>query len=70
VGDVDIIVPRDADVRVDIDSGIGSVEVFDQGGRSDGFFEGTGSGSWVGDDDAEIVLTVNAGIGDVEVSRA
>ena len=70
VGDVDIIVPRDADVRVAIDSGIGSVELFDEEGRSDGFFEGTGSGSWVGDDDPEIVLTVNAGIGDVEVSRA
>jgi phage shock protein PspC (stress-responsive transcriptional regulator) len=69
VGDVDIIVPRDADVRVDIDSGIGSVEVFDEDGRSDGFFEGSGAGSWVGDDEAEIVLTVNAGIGDVEVSR-
>jgi phage shock protein PspC (stress-responsive transcriptional regulator) len=70
VGDVDIIVPRDADVRVNIDSGIGSVEVFDQKGRSDGLFEGSGPGSWVGDDDPEIVLTVNAGIGDVEVSRA
>ena len=70
VGDVDIIVPRDADVRVDIDSGIGSVEVFGEEGRSDGLFEGAGSGSWVGDDDAEFVLTVNAGIGDVEVSRA
>ncbi len=70
VGDVDNIVPRDADVRVNIDSGIGSVDVFDQGGRSDGFFEGEGSGSWVGDDEEEIVLTVNAGIGDVEVSRA
>jgi phage shock protein PspC (stress-responsive transcriptional regulator) len=70
VGDVDIVVPRDADVSVNIDSGIGSVEVFDQGGRSDGFFEGEGSGSWVGDDEPEIVLTVNAGIGDVEVSRA
>ena len=70
VGDVTVLVPEDADVRVTIDSGIGSVDVFDQGGRSDGFFEGTGSGAWVGDDEAEIVLTVNAGIGDVEVSRA
>jgi predicted membrane protein len=70
VGDVTIIVPRDADVRVDIDSGIGSVEVFDEDGRSDGFFEGEGSGAWVGDDEPEIVLSVNAGIGDVEVDRA
>ena len=70
VGDVTIIVPRDADVRVNIDSGIGSVEVFDEEGRSDGFFEGQGSGSWVGDGEPEIVLSVNAGIGDVEVYRA
>jgi phage shock protein PspC (stress-responsive transcriptional regulator) len=69
VGDVTILVPRDADVRVNIDSGIGSVEVFDQEGRSDGYFEGEGSGSWVSDDDPEIILSVNAGIGDVEVSR-
>jgi phage shock protein PspC (stress-responsive transcriptional regulator) len=70
VGDVTILVPRDADVRVDIDSGIGSVEVFDQEGRSDGFFEGEGPGSWVDDGEPEIVLSVNAGIGDVEVDHA
>ncbi len=69
VGDVTVIVPRDADVRVNIDSGIGSVDVFDEGNQGQGFYEGEGSGSWVGDDEAEIVLTVNAGIGDVEVSR-
>jgi phage shock protein PspC (stress-responsive transcriptional regulator) len=69
IGAVTILVPRDADVRVNIDSGIGSVDVFGEGGRSDGYFAGSGSGSWVGDDEAEIVLTVNAGIGDVEVSR-
>jgi phage shock protein PspC (stress-responsive transcriptional regulator) len=70
VGDVTILVPPDADVRVNIDSGIGGVDVFGQAGRSDGLFEGTGPGSWVGDARPEIVLTVNAGIGDVEVSRA
>jgi hypothetical protein len=70
VGDVTILVPRDADVRVNIDSGIGSVEVFGEEGRSDGFFEGEGLGSWVGDGEPEIVIDVNAGIGDVEVDRA
>lgn len=70
LGDVTIIVPRDADVGVTVDSGIGSVEVFGQEGRSDGFFEGRGSGSWVGDDEPEIVLSVNAGIGSVAVDRA
>jgi hypothetical protein len=70
VGDVTIIVPDDADVRVSIDSGIGSVDVFGEPGRSDGFFAGDGSGSWVGDGEPEIEISVNAGIGDVEVSRA
>ena len=44
VGDVTVLVPRDADVRVNIDSGIGSVDVFDAGNQSQGFFEGEGSG--------------------------
>jgi hypothetical protein len=70
VGDVRVVVPEDADVRVSIDSGIGSVDVFDEPGRADGYFAGDGPGDWVGDGEAEIVLTVNAGIGDVEVSRA
>lgn len=68
IGDVDIVLPRDADVRVSVDSGLGSVDVFDEGNRT-GFFAGSGSGSWVGDDEPEIELFVNAGIGDVEVSR-
>jgi phage shock protein PspC (stress-responsive transcriptional regulator) len=69
VGDLTIDVPADADVRVDVESGIGSVELFGQDGRADGFFAGSGAGSWVGDRRPEIVLSVNAGIGDVEVHR-
>ncbi|HEX2072516.1 MAG TPA: PspC domain-containing protein [Geodermatophilus sp.] len=68
VGDVEVLVPRSADVRIDVDSGIGQVEVF--GEDSDGgFYPGTGSAAWTGDGDPEIVLTIDAGIGDVEVSR-
>jgi phage shock protein PspC (stress-responsive transcriptional regulator) len=69
VGDVDVLVPRDADVRVDVESGIGEVTLFGDRGLQQGEFSGSGAGSWVGDDRAEIVLTVNSGIGDVEVSR-
>ncbi len=36
----------------------------------DGLYDGLGSASWTGDDEPEIVLTIDAGIGDVEVSRA
>jgi phage shock protein PspC (stress-responsive transcriptional regulator) len=68
VGNVDVVVPRDADVRVSVDSGMGRVEVLD-GDSDGGFFPGSGPGSWVGDDEAEIEISIDAGIGDVEVSR-
>jgi phage shock protein PspC (stress-responsive transcriptional regulator) len=69
VGDVEVLVPRSADVRVEVDSGLGDVEVL--GEDSDGgYYRGLGSASWTGDDEPEIALTINAGIGDVEVSRA
>jgi hypothetical protein len=69
IGDVDVLVPRDADVRVEVQSGIGTVSVLEDGVSDGGFFPGEGSGSWVDDGDAELVLTVHAGVGDVEVSR-
>ena len=70
VGDVQILVPRSADVRVDVNSGIGSVRLFDQDDRSGGLFPGSGSADWTDDGRAELELTIDAGIGDVEVSRA
>jgi phage shock protein PspC (stress-responsive transcriptional regulator) len=69
VGDVDVLIPDSADVRVQVSSGIGGVDVFGDG-VADGYHAGTGSAPWTGDGDAEIVLTINAGIGDVEVDRA
>ena len=69
VGDVDITVPRDADVRLSIENGLGDIDAFDQGSVDRGFFAGTGSGSWVDDGRAEITLVVHSGLGDVEVSR-
>lgn len=69
VGDVDIVVPRDADVRVRVDTGIGDVTLFGVDGLTEGDFPGIGAGAWVGDDRPEIILTINSGIGDVEVSR-
>jgi phage shock protein PspC (stress-responsive transcriptional regulator) len=68
IGDVDVIVPRSADVQVDVDNGLGDAEVF--GRPSDGgFHPGTGGAAWTDDDDAEFRLTIESGIGDVEVSR-
>jgi phage shock protein PspC (stress-responsive transcriptional regulator) len=69
VGDVDITVPRDADVRLSIESGLGSIDAFDQGSVERGFFPGSGSGSWVDDGRAELNIVVHSGVGDVEVSR-
>jgi phage shock protein PspC (stress-responsive transcriptional regulator) len=69
VGDVEVILPRSADVQLAIERGLGDVEVFDRGSDTAGFFPGTGSQSWTDDGKAEFVLTINAGVGDVEVSR-
>jgi phage shock protein PspC (stress-responsive transcriptional regulator) len=69
LGDVLVVVPQDADVRLTIDSGVGNIDVFDQGSVDRGFFAGTGTGSWVNDDKAEFVIAVHNGAGDVEVSR-
>ena len=68
VGDVEVLVPRSADVQVDVQNGMGEVDVLDVDSDG-GFSRGTGS-AWSGDDDPEIVLTIEAGMGNVEVDRA
>lgn len=69
VGDLDVVLPRDADVRLELDNGVGSTQVLDGGSSDGGYFPGTGSGSWVDDGEPELVLTVDHGVGDTEVSR-
>jgi phage shock protein PspC (stress-responsive transcriptional regulator) len=69
IGDVDVIVPRSADVRVEVENGLGTVDLFGTGTSGDSFFPGRGSAEWSDDGRAEIVLQINAGLGDVEVSR-
>jgi phage shock protein PspC (stress-responsive transcriptional regulator) len=69
VGDLEVLAPESADVQVWIDHGLGDVTVFGDRGAADGVFSGTGPASWTGDDRPEIILTVNSGMGDVEVSR-
>ena len=68
LGDVDVLVPRSADVRVDVHSGLGEVDVLDL--ASDGGLSLGSGAAWSGDGEPDIVLTINAGIGDVEVDRA
>jgi phage shock protein PspC (stress-responsive transcriptional regulator) len=69
LGDVQVRVPRDADVRLTVMSGIGSIDAFGHGSLDSGFFPGSGTGSWVGDNKPEFVIAVHNGAGDVEVSR-
>ena len=69
LGDLTIVVPRNADVRLSVDSGMGSVDLLGQGSLDSGFFPGYGSGSWVDDDTPEFDIVVHNGVGDVEVSR-
>jgi phage shock protein PspC (stress-responsive transcriptional regulator) len=69
VGDLKVVLPRSADVQLLVEQGIGDLRVFDRGAAADGFFPGTGSQPWTDDGEPEIVLTINSGLGDVEVSR-
>jgi phage shock protein PspC (stress-responsive transcriptional regulator) len=69
LGDLQVVVPASADVRLTVDHGLGDLQVFDRGSAAQGFFPGTGSASWTGDDQPEFVLTIDNGLGDVEVSR-
>lgn len=70
IGDVDVIVPRSADVRIEVENGLGTVDLFGTGNTGDSYFPGRGGAEWSDDGRAEIVLQINAGLGDVEVSRA
>ncbi len=69
VGDLDIVLPREADVQLSLDTGVGEDQVFDGGSSEGGYFPGSGSGPGVDDDEPEFVLTVDHGVGDTEVSR-
>jgi len=70
LGDLEVLLPRTADVQMSVDVGLGSIDALGEDGRQgQGFYPGDGAGSWVDDGEAEIDLTVNSGLGDVEVSR-
>lgn len=69
LGDLKVIVPRSADVQLVVEQGVGDLDVFGRGATADGFFPGIGARPWTDDGKAEFVLTINSGLGDVEVSR-
>jgi phage shock protein PspC (stress-responsive transcriptional regulator) len=69
VGDLDLVLPREADVQLALDTGVGDTQVFGEGSSDGGYFPGRGAGPGVDDGEAEFVLTVDHGVGDTEVSR-
>ncbi|MGY1807163.1 PspC domain-containing protein [Blastococcus sp. SYSU D00669] len=69
VGDLDVLVPYSADVVLRVDQGIGDVQVFDGEGGLDSLDPGRGA-AWSDDGRAEFVITIESGVGDVEVQRA
>jgi phage shock protein PspC (stress-responsive transcriptional regulator) len=69
VGNLHVLVPSSADVQITVDNGMGNVDVLGHG-STDGFYPGSGSASWTGDGKPEFVITIDAGIGNVEVDRA
>jgi phage shock protein PspC (stress-responsive transcriptional regulator) len=69
VGDVDVIVPRSADVQVEVMSGLGDIDVFGESDAGPRTYQGAGSAPWSDDAELEFVLDVHTGVGEVEVSR-
>jgi phage shock protein PspC (stress-responsive transcriptional regulator) len=69
VGNLHVVLPDSADVQVTVDAGLGHVDVLGNG-STNGYYAGTGSAAWSNDGNPEFVLTIDAGIGNVEVDRA
>jgi phage shock protein PspC (stress-responsive transcriptional regulator) len=69
LGDVFVHVPASADVSVNVDNGVGNVDLFKGSGAVNGIYPGTGTARWTNDGTPEFVITISSGVGDVEVSR-
>jgi hypothetical protein len=70
VGNVEVLVPRDADVRVEGRSGVGEVELFDQKQNGTSSRRLVTDLSPTGDGTIDLVLDLDVNIGKVEVNRA
>lgn len=68
LGDIEVIVPFSADVQLEVVQGIGETDLFGDSVET-GFFPGQGTADWTGDGEPEFEITINSGLGDVEVSR-
>ncbi|MDQ3504595.1 MAG: PspC domain-containing protein [Actinomycetota bacterium] len=77
MGNFEILVPRDADVRLNGDAVFGSVSAFGDRGMIDGYYGGFGEGpdqrggggQAGGQDEPELILDVDVRFGNAEVTR-
>jgi phage shock protein PspC (stress-responsive transcriptional regulator) len=70
VGEIQVLVPRSADVRVTADVGAGDIRGLTDDEALDGqLLAGTGPAEWTDDGRPEFVIEIDLGIGDLEVSR-
>lgn len=70
IGEIQVLVPRSADVRVTADVGAGDVRGFGTDDALDGqLVPGTGTAEWTDDGRPEFVIEIDLGVGDLEVSR-
>ena len=67
MGNLHVVVPDSADVQVSVNDGMGNVDILGNGSTG-GFYAGSGSAPWTGSA-AEFVISIDAGIGNVEVDR-
>ncbi|TFV53516.1 PspC domain-containing protein [Blastococcus sp. TF02A_35] len=69
IGNVEVVVPRSADVRVEVMNGLGDIDVFGESDAGPRTYPGSGSAAWSDDGELEFDLDIHAGVGEVEVSR-
>lgn len=69
MGNFEILVPQDIDVRLSGDATFGSVSTFGDREYLDGYYPGVGDGTDVGDDEPELILDIDVRFGNAEVTR-
>lgn len=69
MGNFEILVPREVDLQVNGDASFGSVSAFGDRDSFDGYYQGSGAGPDVGDNEPELILDVDVRFGNAEVTR-
>ncbi|MGI8626988.1 MAG: PspC domain-containing protein [Geodermatophilaceae bacterium] len=69
MGNFEILVPRDTDVRLYGDATFGSVSAFGDREYLDGYYPGVGDEPTAGEDDPELILDVDVRFGNAEMTR-